>query len=187
MKFAVKALGSFAICLTLAGQDSPKIQEPEYVNKYFLLQPDGSIKTLEQVTSTTGIKMTKNQMFPVVRVSQTSYAEMAGSKSPVRIPATPMPEFVVKVTSRDNDPADSLALYKTYIEKGQRRVDIAYATSGGKEGTQEKDALPKAAIALSYEKYGERSFKLKPKAALASGEYCFTVKNLTDASCFGVD
>ncbi|GGG94587.1 hypothetical protein [Silvibacterium dinghuense] len=153
-------------------------QEPEYINSFRALAPDGSLKPLEQ-----------QQMAAATKVhglgyggAETVYA-VEGEKSPVRFTAATLPPMIVKLPSPDIDPSTVVHLYQLTPKKGKREVQVAKAHlfTGG------KSTLAGEQISMNFAKYGTGSVKVIPAAPLAPGEYALMTQGSMQAFCFGLD
>lgn len=111
--------------------------------------------------------------------------EIAGKRSPVRIPAEPPPTFVVRVPERTGDPYALLQFFRLK-ESGNKRVIKLVSVSawdGSVTAGYEKEALVPFQVTL----YGANSYNLTPRQTLEPGEYCLGLVTSDPGFCFGVD
>jgi len=180
---AATTLFALAITVPLRGQTPSKVQEPAYVNSFFLVDPDANLKPLEREPVGVGGRV-KALGFGGAEVTY----QIQNEHSPVRVAAGSPVEIIVRLERQDVDPATVVLLYPLKLAKGQRQVLInsAHPFSG-----RTKSDLQTSQVQLTFTKYGESSLKVVPQAALAPGEYAITVQtqgnNQPPAYCFGVD
>jgi hypothetical protein len=171
-------LAILSVCAVLA-QDVKKPQEPEYVNVFFLLEKDGSLKPLERLTGSVQVKAKKGgfgggelkMVFP-------------NEHSSVRLSADLNAQFVVRLQTPDTDPTTLVQFYSLKVVKGQRELQAMKAgfMSGGSKSTLGNSSLP-----FEASKHGDTSALIKPQNPLPAGEYLLTVNQAGQVYCFGVD
>ena len=180
----------FLICLGLASglsvqdqskvaQDQTKVAEPEYIEQFLLLDSTGALKPLERQTARLDMKVKKLGLGGFTE----SYL-ISGSRSPVRIVEGTDLSAIIRLTSRDIDPATIVQLYRLKaVKSDNRQVQIAISASPKATPTITEDS----AIPFEATKYGEKSFRIKPKIGLPPGEYAFSLTTSQDGYCFGID
>ncbi len=103
--------------LSSSARQSPSVQEPEYVNQYFLLGPDGKLVRLE--SQTVRHQMKNSNHFISVKVKSLEIVD--GPKSPVGV--EPDAHFVVRMSaSADTDPTTLVKLVPFTVGKKAREV-----------------------------------------------------------------
>jgi hypothetical protein len=176
-------LGSIAFllltfCYPVFGQDAKKVQEPEYLGVFFLLESStGNLVPLERQTpeiktKAAGIDGWKRTV------------EIRGDKSPVRFKEGQKLEFVVLVSSQQTDPQGILRLFSLESTKGKRQMVLAKTNS---MGTSTKTVMSEKAVPFNATKYGTSSFKITPAQNLPPGEYLLDAPGTHDEFCFGID
>jgi hypothetical protein len=173
----------FPICLGLASglsaQDQSKVAEPEYIEQFLLLDSTGALKPLERQTARLDMKMKKLGLGGF----NESYL-ISGSRSPVRIVEGTDLSAIIRLASREIDPATVVQCYRLKAVKGDnRQVQIVIGASVDAKTAITKDS----AIPFEATKYGEKSFRIKPKIDLPPGEYAFSLTTSQDGYCFGID
>jgi len=165
-------------CYAVFGQDVKKVQEPEYLGVFFLLDSStGNLaplerQTFERRTKVAGIDGTKSTI------------EIKGEKSPVRFKEGQKLEFVVLVSSQQIDPQGILQYFSLESKKGKRQMVIAKTNS---LGTNAKTVANEKAVPFNATKYGTSSFKITSAQNLPPGEYTLGVPSSNDGFCFGID
>jgi hypothetical protein len=171
------------------GQDAKKPQEPEYVNTFFLLDKDGSLKPLERQPARVN---TKVKAFGFG--GGAAMYVMSNEHSPVRFTADAALEFVVRPealsfgggAASNVDPATIIQLYSLKVAKGQRELQIVKAGAfRGAKNTQQDATIP-----FDFVKYGEHSVRIKTSSPLPPGEYVWTTNAtlmVPQGYCFGID
>jgi len=181
MKLTVAAVFVLVLLPNFAfGQEAKKIQEPEYIGVFFLLEPDtGTLIPLERQTPESKINV-KAMGFG----GGESVLEVKGEKSVVRFRADQKLEFVVLVASQQTDPQGIIQFFSLESKKGKRRLVVAKAGSMGRNG---KSVTSERAIPFNATKYGVSSFRIVPVQRLAPGEYALGAPGNHDGFCFGID
>lgn len=168
------------LCCTALGQEIKKVQEPEYLGIFFLLEPStGNLIPLERQTAESKVKV-KAMGFG----GGESSLEIKGEKSPVRFKEGQKLEFVVLVSSQQIDPQGIIQFFSLESKKGKRRLMLAKASSMGMSG---KSVMSERAIPFNAAKYGTSSFKISPAQDLPPGEYTLGAPGNNDGFCFGID
>lgn len=148
----------------LQAQNATKVQEPEYINVFFVLNPaDGSLVPLERQTAIGRFK-SKALGLGGGAIS----IEINGEKSPIRFKADQQPSFVVRLASQQTDPAGAVQFFLWQSKKGVRSHPITEVAS---MGLSAKDASAGASVSFDAARYGESSIRLAPTKPLAPGEY----------------
>lgn len=165
-----------------AAQDTPKPQEPDYVNSFFLLDSGTTLKPLEREPVGIG---SKHSPFGLGG-SGVSY-EIQNDHSPIRIPAGAPIEIIVKLEKPDVDPATIVLLYPLKVVKEKRQLLISGASF---MALHSKSDLQSKQLQMTFTKYGQSSVKITPASPLAPGEYAIAVQSQNQqltAYCFGID
>jgi hypothetical protein len=182
----VKRSIAFATCLFLVlsyvvfGQEVKKVQEPEYLGIFYLLDlSTGNLTPLERQTAETKVKV-KAMGYGGAK----STVEFKGEKSPVRFKEGQKLEFVVLVSSQQIDPQGIIQFFSLESKNGKRQLVIAKASSMGMSG---KSVMSERAVPFNASKYGTSSFKITPAQNLPPGEYTLSAPGNNDGFCFGID
>jgi hypothetical protein len=183
----------FLICLGLASglsvqdqskvaQDQTKVAEPEYIEQFLLLDSTGALKPLERELG----KPSPEFKGKVLGMDGTYSYLISGSRSPVRIVEGTDLSVIIRLASREIDPATVVQLFRLNVKGDNRELQIWKMITKGRsvktKTTQEDSAIPFEAT-----KYGEKSFRIKPKIDLHPGEYSFSLTTSQDGYCFGID
>lgn len=164
MKHLLLGLALVLVVGVLQAQDAPKVQEPEYINVFFVLNPaDGSLLPLERQTGVAKVKL-KGLGFGGAAAS----IQITGERSSVRFKADKQPSFVVKLPSPQTDPASAVQFFSWQAKKGVRSRLIGEAGAMGMSATARS---ADSSIPFDAARYGESSIKLTPTTPLAPGEY----------------
>jgi len=169
--------------LAATSQDAAKLPEPEYVNSFYILDSAGNLKPLERQPVGVAAK-SKALGLGGMGVSY----EIQNEHSPVRIGAGAPLEIVVKLETRDVDPATIVLLYPLTIAKGKRQLLISGVH--GFISHQTRSDLQNKQTQMVFTKHGQASLKIEPASPLAPGEYAITVQSRDQqptAYCFGID
>jgi hypothetical protein len=170
----------FILCHAVSGQEAKKVQEPEYLGIFFLLDPNtGNLIPLERKPAEAKVKV-KAMGFGGGETS----IEFKGEKSPVRFKEGQKLEFVVLASSQQIDPQTIIQFFSLESKKGKRRLIMAKASSMGMSG---KSVTSERAVAFNVAKYGTSSFKVAPAQNLPAGEYTLSGPGTNDGFCFGID
>jgi hypothetical protein len=178
MKFSQMCLGVSVLCLTLVGQDTQEVAEPEYVNQYFEIGSNGKLNKLQQEDATRVTRKTGNPLSSEV----TRYIVLNGEHSKKRFLAGTDFSFVVRATSREYDPSTWFLFFNLKIAKGKRETVLDRMTSKTNEPLYKDVAVP-----VDFTTYGEHSWKIKPKRPLTPGEYEMSTNGVLGVWSFGVD
>jgi hypothetical protein len=170
----------FLLSSDLFAQEAKKVQEPEYLGIFFLLDSaTGSLIPLERqpaehkaTTKVLGWGGGK------------SIIEIKGEKSPIRFKEGRKLEFVVRVSSQLVDPMSILQLFSLESKKGNRQL---VTTKAGCMGISIKRVMNEKMVPFNSAKYGESSFKITPAQNLSPGEYTLGAPGTNDGFCFGID
>lgn len=163
-------------------QTESAVTEPEYINSFFLAEPNGALRPLER--QTVGVAG-KGRVFGFGSTG-VSY-EIQNAQSPVRIEAGAPIGIVVKLEKHDVDPANLVLLYSLKSAKGKRQLLISGV---GFMSTRTKSDLQNKQLQMTFEKYGRDSLKITPASPLGPGEYAIAVQSHDQqpiAYCFGID
>jgi hypothetical protein len=168
----------------MRAQSPSAVQEPEYINQFFKLGPEGKLVPLEQQKFAMETKSSRGFMSNSVASERT----VPGPSSPVRV--APDSHFIVKMSAGNMDPSTLIALKPLTVEKKDRALLVAKAkgsfvpfAGGVKSQTPDDNS-----IAVSVKKYGDGSFEIVPQQPLPPGEYVLaTNSGMMGVSCFGVD
>jgi hypothetical protein len=165
---------------TLSAQNNPPayVTEPQYINSFYALTPNGNLIELEY----------KNVAFRPKGWSVPGYAsfktvaDFKPGQSPIRLPSNA--QFVVRGRV-DVDPATVYELRLLKGSKSHREFVLSQAHDsivGGAVNPEE------GAIPIRFEDYGNSSFRILPAQPLAPGEYALVVRGrYSQLFCFGVD
>ena len=159
------------------------VEEPQYVNQFDAIGPEGKLIPLE----TASVTMETKSHNRFITNSVTSNRVVAGASSSVRLPSTV--HFVIKVPAGSDsvDPNTVVKLTAFVVENGKRAVPVAAAKGGMFQGVHSESATA-ATIALTFKKYGTSSLEIIPAQPLPPGEYTIGGVGLgQSATCFGVD
>jgi hypothetical protein len=168
------------LCHAVFGQEVRRVQEPEYLGIFFLLDSStGNLVPLERQTPEGKVKV-KAMGFG----GGESVLEIKGEKSPIRFKEGHTLEFVVLVSSQQIDPQGSLQFFSLESKKGKRQLILAKAGSMGRSG---KSTMSEKAVPFNATKYGTSSFKITPVQNLPPGEYTLSTSGTNAGFCFGID
>jgi hypothetical protein len=165
------------LCSAVLGQDVRKVQEPEYLGNFFLLD------------SSTGNLIPLERQTPATTAKGTGYAgeevsiEFKEEKSPVRFKEGQELQFVVLVSSQQTDP-QTLQFFSLASKNGKRRLVTAKRNFMGTKG---KSVMGEKAVPFNATKYGTSSFKITAAQKLSPGEYVLGAPGTHDGFCFGID
>ena len=176
-----------ALCITMAmasgtlqaqNNQGADVQEPQYINSFYALTPNGNLMELEF----------RNVFFHPRSWAVPGYAsfktiaDFKPAESPVRLPANA--QFVVRGRV-DVDPATVYELRRLKGNSNHREFVMSQA-HGSIVGGGVK--LDEGEIPLRFAEYGNNSFRIAPVQPLAPGEYALVVRGLySRLYCFGVD
>lgn len=182
----MRILAAFLVTMTmvmttgLTAQNNPNayVAEPQYVNSFYALTPNGNLVDLEY----------RNVVFHPRSWALPGYAsvktvaDFEPGQSPIRLAASA--QFVVRGRV-DVNPA---TVYELRILKGSKNhrefvMSEAHGSIVGGSVNPEEGAIP-----IRFEEYGTSSFRIVPLQPLAPGEYAFAVRGrYSQLYCFGVD
>lgn len=165
-------------CHAAFGQEVKKVQEPEYLGVFFLL--DSSTGNLVPLERQTPVSKTKAAGLDGMK----STIEIKGEKSPIRFKEGQKLEFVVLVSSQQTDPQGILQFFSLESKNGKRQLLIAKRSS---MGTTVKTTANERAVPFNATKYGTSSFKITSAQNLPPGEYTLGAPGNNDGFCFGID
>lgn len=178
LNLASTACFLFIFCYVVFGQEIKKVQEPEYLGTFFLLDAStGNLIPLERQTPQ--IKTKASGLDGWKRT-----LEIKGEKSPVRFKEGQTLEFVVLAPSQQTDPQGSIQFVSLESTKGKRQLVITKTNS---MGTSVKTVMNERAVPFNAAKYGTSSFKISPAQNLPPGEYALGSPSNNDAFHFGID
>jgi hypothetical protein len=166
--------------LPLMGQETKKVQEPEYIGVVFYLDPAGELIPLERQQSNAAFKV-KAMGFGGGQSSIT----YKGPKSPVRFKAGQVIQFVVRLNAPGIEPDSLVNLDALKVSKDERSIvtiKVGAMGMGGAKSRKGESLRP-----LTFSKYGEQSLKVAPAEPLEPGEYVITNAGGRGAFLFGVD
>lgn len=181
-KQAESAGAAIGSALSPTGQESANLQEPEYVNSVCYLDSTGELKPLAHESVTAEVKVHALGLGGV----GAGY-EIHGEHSPVHFATGSPIEFIVKLESRDVDPATQVLLYSLRSGSGKRQL---YISRSYYMGLGKKSDMTNRQGQLNFAKYGQNSVKIVPASLLPPGEYAFAVGSQSStrtAFTFGVD
>lgn len=165
---------------TLQAQNKPDayVAEPQYINSFYALTPNGNLIELEFKT----VAFRPKAWAVPGYASFKTVADLKPSQSPVRLPASA--QFVVRGRV-DVDPA---TVYELRLLKGSKShrefvMSQAHGSIVGGAVNPEEGAIP-----IRFEEYGNSSFRIVPAQPLAPGEYALMMRGrYFQLFCFGVD
>jgi hypothetical protein len=160
-------------------QDAKKVEEPEYINVMFALDSNMGLKALERQTPNAGMKV-KALGYGGAR----SVMLFKGKNSPIRFSAEHKPEFVVRLGTREVDPATLIQFFALKVVQGNRELQIVKTGFMNMKG---QATLGEAGVPFNVSKYGESSVKITPISLLAPGEYTLSTTSSKEGYLFGVD
>jgi hypothetical protein len=159
----------------------PPVDEPQYVNSFYMVDQAGKLIDLEHQTVTNFHAKTK--ALPGY-ASVKMLAEFKPSHSSVRIPATA--QFVIRGRSQV-DPSSIYELRLLKSAKDHREILISTG-KGTLVGARSTSNVDDDAIPIRFEEYGEASYRITPQQPLRAGEYALSIRGaITELYCFGVD
>jgi hypothetical protein len=162
----------------LKAQSKPVAAEPQYINSFFALTPNGNFIDLEYKNV---VLRPKSWAVPGYASFKT-VADFGPSQSPIRLPASA--QFAVRGRANVN-PA---TIYELRLLKGSKShreftLSQAHGSIVGGAVNPEEGAIP-----IRFEQYGTSSFRIIPEQPLAPGEYALMVRGrYSQLYCFGVD
>jgi len=156
------------------------VTEPQYLNSFFGLDPNGKLIELERTRVTFHAKTKALPGYYSVKMT----TEFKPGSSPIRLPANV--QFVVRGRS-ELDPASRFELRMLKASKSHREFVMTQGR-GSVFGGGSRTNLDEGAIPLSFEEYGSNSYRLTATGPLAPGEYALAVRGMvSELYCFGVD
>jgi hypothetical protein len=161
----MSVVASFAVCFAQISDNKPA--EPRVIGDVFLL--DSASQTLKPLPAEKWEDVLKKTGFS----HGGFFVQMSGESSSFRIKAGTNPEFVFKIGK-----PESVALYAFSIKKNKRFVEYSELLTN--MGTRPIPGLP-----AEITQFGQSSFKLVPKSALAPGEYLISTES--KMFTFGID
>jgi len=174
------AIAVLAVAALKAQNGEIAPEEPKYINSFYVLDANGKLIELERKTVTF---RTKAKVLPgYASVKMTT--EFKPGRSPVRIPA--LAQFIVQGRS-PIDPLSRFELRRLKSTKDHREY-IMTQGHGSILGGSATSNLDEGAVALRFEEYGARSYRITPDKPLTPGEYTLAVRGIaTELYCFGID
>ncbi len=167
---------------TLAAQNGPdanvQVVEPQYVNSFYGLTPNGNFVDLEYKNVVLRPKSWAVPGYASVKM----VADLKPGQSPIRLPGSA--QFVV----RGNVNVNPATIYELRLLKGSKShrefvMSQAHGSIVGGAVNPEEGAIP-----IRFEEYGASSFRVIPEQALTPGEYALMVRGrYSQLYCFGVD
>jgi hypothetical protein len=166
----------------LKAQNNPdanvQVAEPQYVNSFYALTPNGNFVDLEYKNVVLHPKSWAVPGYASVKM----VADLKPSQSPIRLSASA--QFVVRGPVSVN-PATIYELRLLKDSKSHREfvMSQAHGSIVGGAVNQEEGAIP-----IRFEEYGTSSFRIIPQQPLAPGEYALMMRGrYSQLYCFGVD
>lgn len=173
----------FALWYPALGQRPQKVQEPEYLGTFYVLDPStGNLSRLERQTPENRMKYAGAMGVGGAQ----GYMKIEGAKSPVRFKEGQKLEFVVLVASQQIDPLDIVSFFALESNKDNRRLVKSKAKSVFGV-TSDKLVVGDSEVAFEASKYGVSSFKVIPTQILLPGEYVLFGSSPKVGFCFGID
>lgn len=163
------------------------IEEPPYIGRMLYVSGDEGIP-LEQQKASTKAKAGAS-MFVVGVGKITGTNEVKGAASPVRISASDLHQFIIRVPDNNLDPFQLINIFrleqriKSNADKSVRIIETSSAaTFSG------SSAMDINMIEFGSRKYGESSILITISSTLEPGEYAMTLEGSRDLfNMFGVD
>ena len=166
------------VCHSVFGQESKKVQEPQYVGIISFLNSDtGELLALERQTP---MVQTKAKAFGFGGAKRTM--EINGEKSPNRITMGQQLIFIVRVVDVHQDPAGTIALMPFQSKNGKRANELAKVNAIGRVSLSSSISFD-----ADVSRYGESSLKIKLTTNIPAGEYCIRHVDSPRFFCFGID
>jgi hypothetical protein len=164
----------------LIAQNNPPayVTEPQYINSFYALTPNGNFVDLEYENVVLHPKSWAVPGYASVK----TVADFEPGQSPIRLPASA--QFVVRGRTNVN-PA---TIYELRLLKGSKShrefvMSQAHGSIVGGAVNPEEGAIP-----IRFEEYGTSSFRIIPQQPLVPGEYALMVRGrYSQLYCFGVD
>ncbi len=163
--FVISVVVLIAGCFAQSPDNKPV--EPTAIGDVFLL--DSASQTLKALPAERWEEVPKKTGF----AHGGFFIQMSGDRSAYRIKAGTNPEFVFKIGN-----PESVALYAFSLKKNKRLAE--YSELLNNWGSRPIPGLP-----AEVSQFGQSSFKLVPKSALAPGEYVISTGN--KMFTFGID
>ena len=171
-------VGLFLLAEPSWGQEPKKVQEPEYLGTFFLLEPgSGKLIRLERQPAAH-----KVEVHAMGFGGASSTIEIRGEKSPLRYKEGQKLDFVVLASSQQVDPQGLVEFFFLQPDDGMRKILAGKGSMGSSETT-----MGAAAVPFDASKYGASSFRVTPTELLPPGEYGLSVPGSKDVFLFGVD
>jgi hypothetical protein len=183
----IRVLAAFLVTIamatgTLKAQSNPdasaQVAEPQYINSFYALTPNGNFIDLEYKNV---MLHPKGWAVPGY-VSFKTVADLKPGQSPIRLPASA--QFAVRGRA-DVNPAMIYELRLLKGSKSHREFVLSQAHGsivGGAVSPEE------GTIQIRFVEYNASSFRIIPEQPLAPGEYALMVRgHYSQLSCFGVD
>jgi hypothetical protein len=178
-----RVLVAFLVTMAMAtgalnAQNKSVAAEPQYINSFYALTPNGNFVDLEYKNV---VLHPKSWAVPGYASFKT-VADFEPGQSPIRLPASA--QFAVRGRANVN-PA---MIYELRLLKGSKShrefvMSQAHGSIVGGAVNPEEGAIP-----IRFEQYGTSSFRIIPDQPLAPGEYALVVRGrYSQLFCFGVD
>jgi hypothetical protein len=164
--------------LTAQNNSGGYVVEPQYINSFNALTPNGNLLDLEYRTVVLHPKSWAVPGYASVKM----VGDLKPGESPIRLPASA--QFVVRGRVNVN-PATIYDLRQLKGSKSHREfvMSQAHGSIVGGSVNPEEGAVP-----IRFENYGSSSFRIIPLQPLAPGEYALVVHGReSQLYCFGVD
>ena len=168
-----------------AVMDTPRIEEPKYLNSFSALNPkSGKFIELERTAVSFHAKVHALPGYASAKMT----TQFKPGKSPVRLPSNA--QFVV-LGRAPIDPGSRYLLRVLKASKNNREFVLSsshgYAVPGY-VASSSTTSLSEGDIPILFEEYGEHSYRITPQQPLAPGEYALAVRGIpNEVFCFGVD
>jgi hypothetical protein len=163
---------------TLKAQNKSVAAEPQYINSFYALTPNGNLIDLEY----RNVALHPKSWAVLGYASFKTVADFEPSQSPIRLPASA--QFAVRGRVHVNP----TTIYDLRLLKGSKShrefvLSQAHGSIVGGAVNPEEGAVP-----IRFEEYGSSSFRIIPQQPLAPGEYALVVRGgYSQLYCFGVD
>jgi hypothetical protein len=178
-----RVLVAFLVTMAMAtgalnAQNKSVAAEPQYINSFYALTPNGNFIDLEYKNV---VLHPKSWAVPGYASFKT-VADFEPGQSPIRLPASA--QFAVRGRANVNPET----IYELRLLKGSKNhrefvLSQAHGSIVGGAVNPEEGAIP-----IRFEQYGTSSFRIIPDQPLAPGEYALVVRGrYSQLFCFGVD
>lgn len=161
------------------GFSKATVQEPEYLGNFCWRDPKtGDLKPLERQTATSRVRV-RAMGFG----GGEGFMEITGEQSPMRFGEGQALDFVVLVSSQNDDPQRLFQLFALDSGDGKRRMSVAKV---GSMGLTSRSSMSDSQIPVKAIRFGRSSFLITPADSLAPGEYALAGPTEGVGFCLGL-